>query len=155
MFVVGAGREEGTGFAQGGEDGAVGGVELGVDDGAFAAQPWPVGAVFAVALYREDGGEGQVGGAEGGGVSLAQGKVVLAVVRGHVDEAGAAVGGDEVAGQEMAGRGEEAAEGVHGVAGGGAGEVSAVDAYVLALEVTINWSPADALAEIVEPIDGY
>ena len=42
----------------------------------------------------------------------------------HVDEAGAGVGGDMVAGQEGAGLGEEAAEMVHRVAGDGAGELA-------------------------------
>ena len=50
-------------------------------------------------------------------VRLAQQEVVLAMVGGHVDEAGTGVGGDEVAGQEGARLGEEAAEMVHRVAG--------------------------------------
>ena len=56
---------------------------------------------------------------------LAQVEVVLAVVGRHVDEAGAALGGDEVARQERARLGEEPAEVVHRVAGDGAGEVGA------------------------------
>ena len=55
----------------------------------------------------------------------AQLEIVLAMVGRHVDEAGALVGGDEVAGQERARLGEEAAELVHRVAGDGAGEVGA------------------------------
>ena len=51
---------------------------------------------------------------------LAQVEVVLAVVRRHVDEAGASIGGDEVAGEERARPREEAAEMVHRVAGDGA-----------------------------------
>jgi hypothetical protein len=60
-------------------------------------------------------------------VGLAQQEVVLAMVRRHVDKAGAALGGDEIAGEERAGLGEEAAERVHRVAGDGAGEVGAFD----------------------------
>ena len=58
---------------------------------------------------------------------LAQLEIVLAMVGRHVDEAGALVGGDEVAGQERPRLGEEAAELVHRVAGDGAGEVGAFD----------------------------
>jgi hypothetical protein len=52
-------------------------------------------------------------------------EVVLAMVGRHVDEAGAAVGGDEIAGQERARGGVEPAEVVHRVAGDGAGKVGA------------------------------
>src|SRR5690606_36339812 len=52
---------------------------------------------------------------------------VLAVVRRHVHEAGAAVSGDELAGEEGARFGEEAAEMMHRVARDGAGEVGALD----------------------------
>ncbi len=55
----------------------------------------------------------------------AQQEVILAMVGRHVDQPGARVRGDEVAGKERAGFREEAAEVVHGVAGDGAGEFSA------------------------------
>ncbi len=47
------------------------------------------------------------------------------MIGGHVDQPGAGVGGDEVAGKERAWLGEEAAEVVHRVAGDGTGEVTA------------------------------
>ena len=47
------------------------------------------------------------------------------MVGGHVDEAGARVGGHELAGQERAGLGKEAAACVHRVAGGGICEIVA------------------------------
>jgi hypothetical protein len=56
-------------------------------------------------------------------VGLAQVEIVLAMVGRHVDEAGALIGRDELAREERAGLGEEAAEMVHRVAGDGAGEV--------------------------------
>jgi hypothetical protein len=56
-------------------------------------------------------------------VRLAQQEIVLAMIRRHVNEAGALIGGDEIAGKERAGLGEEAAEMVHRVAGDRAGEV--------------------------------
>ncbi len=83
---------------------------------ALAAEPQPVLAIFAVALDREHRVDA---------VGLAQLEIILAMVGRHMDQAGAAVGGDEVAGQEGAGPGEEAAEMVHRVAGDGAGEVGA------------------------------
>eukprot|EP01035_Chromulina_nebulosa_P035392 gene35391-47566_t len=61
---------------------------------------------------------------------LAQLEIVLAVIRRHMDETGAGIGGDEVAGQERARLGEEPAQRVHRVAGGGAGELAlVVDAW--------------------------
>ena len=82
--------------------------------------PWPPshsqsGAIFAVRLDREHRVDA---------VRLAQLEIVLAMVGRHVDQAGALVGGDEVAGQERARLGEEAAELVHRVAGDGAGELA-------------------------------
>src|SRR3546814_12978617 len=71
---------------------------LGVDDAALAADPRPVGAVLAVALDREDGVDA---------VRLAQVEIILAMVGRHMDEAGAAVGGDEIAREEGAGAGVE------------------------------------------------
>src|SRR3546814_4383709 len=58
---------------------------------------------------------------------LAQVEIILAMVGRHMDEAGAAVGGDEIAREEGAGACEEAAEMVHRVAGDGAGEVGAFE----------------------------
>ena len=87
---------------------------------ALPAEPGPVLAVLAVGLDREHRVDA---------VRLAQLEVVLAVVGRHVDEAGAAVGGDEVAGQERPRLGEEPAEVVHRVAGDGAGEVGAFDDF--------------------------
>ena len=85
---------------------------------ALAAEPQPVLAIFAVGLDREHRIDA---------VRLAQLEIILAMVGRHMDQAGAAVGGDELAGQEGAGLGEEAAEMVHRVAGDGAGEVGAFD----------------------------
>ena len=87
--------------------------------------PWPPShaqsvAIVAVALDREHRIDA---------VRLAQQEIVLAMIRRHMDEAGAGVGGDEIAGQERAGLGEEAAEMVHRVAGDGAGEVGAFDQH--------------------------
>ena len=70
---------------------------------------------------------------------LAQREIVLAVIGRHVDEAGAGVGGDEIAGQERARLGEEPAEVVHRVAGDGSGEVGAFDAPSIVNE----WSVID------------
>ncbi len=118
MLIVERGGEQRAGFAQVAVDRPVGRVELGVDDRTLAAEPQPVLAIFAVALDREDGIDA---------VRLAQLEIVFAMVGRHMDQAGAAVGGDKVAGQERAGLGEEAAELVHRVAGDGAGEVRAFD----------------------------
>src|SRR3546814_19798557 len=96
--VVGAGGKRRAGLAKVGADRAVGGVELGVDDAALAAEPRPVGAVLAVALDREDGVDA---------VRLAQVEIILAMVGRHMDEACADVGGDEIASAEGAGEGVE------------------------------------------------
>ena len=119
MLVIGGRCEQPARLAQSGADRAIGRVEFGVDDRAFAAQPSPIGAIFAIALNRKDRLDA---------VGLAQREVVLAMVGRHVDEAGAALGGDEITGQEGARFGEEGAVGEglrHGVAGEGAGEVGA------------------------------
>jgi hypothetical protein len=89
MLVVRARRQQPARLAQRGADRPVGCVELRVDDRAFTAQPRPVRAVLAIALDREDRIDP---------VRLAQQEVVLAMVGRHVDKAGAAVGGDEIAG---------------------------------------------------------
>src|SRR4029453_7263139 len=92
-------------------------VELGVDDRPLAAEPRPVLAILSVRLDREDRVDA---------VGLAQLEIILAMVGRHMDQAGAAVGGDELAGQEGAGPREETAELVHWVAGDGAGEFRAL-----------------------------
>ena len=91
VLIVGAGGEQCAGVAEVRADRAVGGVELGVDHAALAAEPRPILAIFAVALDREDGVDA---------VRLAQVEIVLAMVGCHMDEAGAAVGGDEIARKE-------------------------------------------------------
>ena len=98
--------------AQVGADRSVFAYELGVDDAALPAQPQPVRAIFAISLDREDGVEA---------IRLAERKVVLAMVRRHVDQAGARIGRDEITGKERARLGEETAETVHWVAGDGSG----------------------------------
>ena len=118
VLEVRARREQRAGLAQVGADRPVGRVELVVDDAALAAEPQPVGPVDAVRIDREHRIDA---------VRLAQHEIVLAMIGRHMDEAGALVGGDEVAGQERARLGEEAAELVHRVAGDGAGEVGAFD----------------------------
>jgi hypothetical protein len=117
MLVVRTRREQPAGLAQVRADRPIGRVELGIDDRALSAEPAPVGAVLAVAFHGELRLQP---------VRLAQLEIVLAVVRGHMDQPGAALGGDEVAGQEWAGFGKEPAEVVHRVAGDGSGEVGAL-----------------------------
>ena len=112
--VVRARREQCARFAQVRADRAVGRVELGVDDAHAAlirtAEPAPVVAVAPVVHHREDGVDT---------VRLAQLEVVLAMIGRHVDKAGAAVGGDEIAGQQRTRGRVEPAEVVHRVAGEG------------------------------------
>ena len=115
MLVVVRRREQRAGVAQIRADRAIGRVELGIDHRPLPAEPRPVGAVLAVALDREHRIDP---------VRLAQQEVVLAVVGRHVHETGAAVGGDELAGQQRPRLGEEAAEMMHRVAGNRAGEVA-------------------------------
>ena len=98
-------------FAKVGADRAVGGIELGVDHRSLTAEPAPIRAIFAVALDRENGIDA---------VRLAQVEIILAMIGRHMDEPGAAVGGDEIAGEEGARAREEIAECVHRVAGDGA-----------------------------------
>ena len=114
MLVVRRGGEQRAGFAQVGADRAVGRVELGIDHAALAAQPAPVGAILAIAFDREDRLQP---------VRLAQQEVVFAMVGGHVDQPGAAIGGDKVARQERARPGKEIAQRVHRVAGHRAGQL--------------------------------
>ena len=114
VLIVRTRREQTTGLAQRGADRAVGRVELGVDDAAFAAEPGPVVTILAIAQHREH---------RLNAVRLAQVKIVLAMVRRHMDKAGAAVGRDEIAREQRARFGKEAAEMMHRVAGDGTGEV--------------------------------
>jgi len=114
VLEVVARREQRAGRAQVGADRAVGGHELLVDDRPLPAEPGPVGAVHACAVDREDRVDA---------VLLAELEIVLAVVRRHVDEPGARVRRDEIAGEERAGLCEEPAERVHWVAGGRAFEL--------------------------------
>src|SRR3546814_2115208 len=93
--------EEGAGVAQVRADRAVGRVELLVDDRSLAAEPEPVLAIAPVILDREDGVDA---------VRLAQQEIVLAMVGRHVNQAGARLGGDEIAGEERAGFSEERSE---------------------------------------------
>src|SRR6185369_14720522 len=62
---------------------------------------------------------------------LAQLEIILAMVGCHVNEAGALVGGDEIAGEERPRPGEEPAELVHGVANDGAREIGAFETGTL------------------------
>ena len=78
----------------------------------------PVGAIEARAVDREHRVDA---------VRLAQQEVVLAMIGRHMDEAGALIGRDEIAGQERARLGEEPAEMVHRVARDGAGELGALE----------------------------
>ena len=118
VLVVRTRRQQRTGRAQIRTDRPVGRVELGVDDAPLPAQPWPVGAIFAVALHREGGVDA---------MRLAQHEIVLAMIGRHMDEPGAGIGGDEIARQHRPRLGEEAAEIMHRVADDGAGEVGAFD----------------------------
>src|SRR5205085_951990 len=118
VLEVGGGGEQSPGLAQVRADRAVRRVELRVDDAALAAEPRPILAILPVAGDREDGIDA---------VRLAEQEIVLAMVRRHVDEPGARIGGDEIAGEERPRLGEEAAEMVHRVAGDGAGEVGAFE----------------------------
>ncbi len=118
VLVVGAGGKQRAGVAEVAADRSVGGVELGVDDRSLTAEPCPVGAIFAVALDRENGVEA---------VRLAEVEVILAMVGRHMDKAGAAVGGDEIARKERARAREEAAKCVHRVARYGACEFGAFE----------------------------
>ena len=136
VLVVCRSRKQRARFAQVGADRAIRCVELGVDDAHAAlirsAQPLPVVAVAAVVHHREDGVDA---------VRLAKVEVVLAVVGRHVDEAGAAIGGDEVAGEQRARRSVEPAQCVHRMAGEGSGEVCAFD-YPVVLDALAVDHPA-------------
>ena len=77
---------------------------------------------------------------------LAQLEIVLAMVGRHVDQAGAALGGDELAGQERPRLGEEAAEMVHRVAGDGAGEVGALKIALFRSTVALRLRAAASMS---------
>ena len=83
----------------------------------LAAEPRPVVAIAPIGHDREDRVDP---------VLAAQVEIVLAMVGRHVDEAGTAIGGDEVAREHGAEGFVESAEGVHRVADFGAGEVGAL-----------------------------
>ena len=128
MLVIVAGRKQRARFAQIVADRAFGRIERLVDHAAATflavlvqiarAEPLPVVAVAPVGHDREDRLEP---------VGTAQQEVVLAMVGRHMDEAGAAVGGDEIARQEGARPGVKPAELVHRMASDGPGEVWAFD----------------------------
>ena len=112
MLVIRRRGKQPARLAQRDADRPVGRVEFGVDDTALTAEPEPVGAIFAVAFDREDRIDT---------VRLAQVEIVLAMVRRHMDEPGAAVGRDEIASEHRARLGKEATELVHRMANDGAG----------------------------------
>ena len=113
-----AGAQQRPGSAQVGADRTIRAVEFGVDDAALAGEPFPVVAVEAGIIDGEDRVDAQL---------LAGDEIFLAMVGGHMDEAGARVGGDMIGGQERTRAREEAAERVHRVAGDGACERGAFD----------------------------
>ncbi len=86
VLVIGGRREQAACIAQIRTDRTIGRVEFGVDDAALSGQPSPIIAVFAI------GGDGENGF---NAVRLAQVKVILAMIGGHMDKAGAGFGGDE------------------------------------------------------------
>ena len=126
VLVVRARAQQAAGFAQVRADRPIRRVEVGVDNRAAAlvvtAQPRPVVSIHAAIVDREDRIDP---------VLAAQVEVVLAMVGRHVDEAGAAIGGDEIARQHRAEGFVEPAEGVHRVADLGSGEVGAFAAPML------------------------
>ena len=110
MLVIRRRRDQPASRVQRGAYGAIRRVELGIDDAAFTAEPEPISAIFAVAFDREHRVDS---------VCLAQVKVILAMIGRHMDEAGAAVSGDEVACEHWARFRKETAEMVHWVADDG------------------------------------
>ena len=118
VLEVRARREQRACLAQVRADRPVGRIELGVDDAALSAEPQPVGPVEAAGIDREYRIDA---------IGAAQLEIVLAMVGCHVDEAGALVGGNEVAGKERPRLGEEAAELVHRVTRDCAGELGAFE----------------------------
>ena len=86
VLVIRTRGQQSAAFPQVRADRAIGRVEFGVDDAALPAKPCPVSTIFAVALNREDGFKA---------VRFAQIKIILAVVRRHMDEASACIRGDK------------------------------------------------------------
>src|SRR4051794_36766853 len=115
VLEVGARGEQRPRLAQVGADRPVGRVELGVDDATLSAEPQPVGPVEAARVYREHRVDA---------VRLAQLEIVLTMVGRHVYEAGALVGGDEVARQKWPRLGKETPKLVHRVPSDGARPVA-------------------------------
>ena len=115
VLIIRRRREQAARFVQGRTDRPVRRVEFGVDDAAFTAEPEPIGTIFAITLNRED---------RVNAIGLTQVKVILTMVRGHMDEARAAVGSDEVACEHWTRLGKETAEFVHWVADHGAFEAT-------------------------------
>jgi hypothetical protein len=91
---------------------------------ALITEPEPVRLVETAVVDREHRIDA---------VRLAEQEIVLAMIRRHVDEAGALIRGDEFAGEEGARCREEAAEMVHRMARDGAGEVGAFEGEVAAV----------------------
>ena len=112
MLVIRRCREQSARVAQRGADGAIGRVEFGVDDAALTAKPEPIGAIFAIAFNREH---------RFNAIGLAQVKVILAMVRRHMDKASTAIGRDEIACEHRTRLGKETAEFVHWVTDDGSG----------------------------------
>ena len=127
MLVVRRSRNQPASLAQRLADRAIGRIELGIDHRALPAEPAPVLAVLAIALHRKHRLDP---------VRLAQRKIVLAMVRRHMNKARAAVSRDEIAGKHGARLGEEPAECVHGMAGDGSGEVGA---FARPASLLIQW----------------
>ncbi len=134
-----AGGEQRARLTQVGADRSVRRVELLVDDRALAAEPQPVLAILSVTLDREDRVDA---------VRLADLEVLFAMIRRHVDEAGARIGGDVVAGDERTRLGEEAAEMVHRVAGNRTFELRSGDDDGIAAIEGANSSILEPLHEL-------
>ena len=85
------GGEQRACFAQVIANWAIGRINLGIDDRAYAAAifglgPSPIGAIPPIALHREHRVDT---------IGLAQREVILAMVGRHMDEPGARIGRDE------------------------------------------------------------
>ena len=121
MLVIVAGRKQRARFAQIVADRTFGRIERLVDHAAAAflavlvqiarAEPFPIVAITPVGHDREDRLEP---------IGAAQQEVVIAMVGRHMNEARAAVGGDEIARQKGTRLRVEPAEMVHRVVGNGA-----------------------------------
>ena len=98
VLVIRRRREQAAAFVQRFADGAIRCVKFGVDDAALTAQPSPIRTIFAIGFDRKD---------RINAVRLAQVEIILTMVRGHVDEASAAFGGNEIAREHWAGFGKK------------------------------------------------